>query len=85
MPNRKASKRLRGLLNQGKATEEQLFNELAGFMVNKISKHSVTRGELMKYFDCSSNRATRILNTFVLSGKLTKDPDAYNLYWLVVE
>lgn len=67
------------------ASSEKVFVEVTKFMMNNRYRHSATRAEIAKYFNCSFNKATRLLNGFVSEGKLTKDPQADNLYWLVLE
>lgn len=62
-----------------------IFNELTKFMVNNKNRNSITTGEACKFFDCSQNKATRVLNGFVLDGRLTKDLYSDNLYWLRTE
>lgn len=75
----------RSQLNLEKTSPEELFNELAKFMVQNKSRNSATRAEVAKYFDCSFNKATRILNSFVSEGRISRDTEAENLYWLVLE
>lgn len=73
-------------LNIEKATSEQIFNELAKFMVaNPKGRNSCTRNEAAKYLGCTTNKATRLIKSFVGEGKLIKDVDVDDLYWLVVE
>ena len=83
---KKASTRLRKLLEKNKAEEQELLNELSKFMVErKNNRHSVTLSEVKSFFDCSATKATRLLHGFVKSGRLTRDPNVETLYWLVVE
>lgn len=72
-------------LDLDKSKSEEIFNDLAKFMINNRNRNSATRAEAAKYFDCSFNKATRMLNGFVSDGKLTRDAQAENLYWLVLE
>lgn len=72
-------------LNLEKATNEQVFNELSRLMINNRNRNSATRAEIARYFDCSFNKATRIVNQFIMDGKITRDAQVDNLFWLVVE
>lgn len=76
----------RTLLNVEKATSEQIFNELAKFMIsNTKGRNSCNRNEAAKFLNCTTNRATRLLKSYVLEGKITRDADCEDLFWLVVE
>lgn len=76
----------RTLLDIETATTEQIFNELAKFMIaNPKGRNSINRNEAAKYLNCTTNKATRLIKSFVLEGKLRKDNDVDDLYWLVVE
>jgi len=73
-------------LNIEKATSEQIFNELAKFMINNPKgRNSCNRNEAAKFLNCTTNKATRLIKSFVFEGKLRKDTDVDDLYWLVVE
>lgn len=68
------------------ATSEQIFNELAKFMINNPKgRNSVNRKETADFLRCSTNKATRLLKSFVLEGKIKKDNDVDDLFWLVIE
>lgn len=68
------------------ATSEQIFNELAKMMVNNPKgRNSCNRNEAANFLRCSTNKATRLLKSFVLEGKITRDNDADDLFWLVIE
>lgn len=74
------------LLNVDKATSEEVFNELAKFMVgNPKGRNSCNRNEAAKFLKCTTNKATRLLKSFVLEGKITRDSDVEDLFWLVIE
>lgn len=73
-------------LNIETATSEQIFNELAKMMVsNPKGRNSCNRKETADFLKCSTNKATRMLKSFVLEGKIKKDNDVDDLFWLVVE
>lgn len=76
----------RTLLDVDTATSEQVFNELAKFMIsNPKGRNSVNRNEAAKFLNCTTNKATRLIKSFVGEGKLRKDSDVDDLYWLVIE
>lgn len=54
-------------------------------MAENTIRHSATRGEISRLFNCSISRATRILNGMIEAGKLKKDDTIDNLYWLNLE
>ena len=67
------------------ATRDEVLIEVTRFMGENTVRHTATRGEISRLFNCSISRATRILNGMVESGKLKKDDTVENLYWLNLE
>lgn len=71
--------------NVDSASPEEIANKVTKFMVNNKNRHSATRSEIARLFDCSINKATRILNSMVSAGKIKRDFQAENTYWLNVD
>jgi DNA-binding IclR family transcriptional regulator len=71
--------------NLDAATKDQVAVEVTRFMSENTVRHSATRGEVSRLFNCSISRATRILNGMVETGKLKRDDTVENLYWLNLE
>ncbi len=76
---------MRKQFNVDTASREEIANKVAEFMINNKNRHSATRSEIAKLFDCSINKATRILNSMVSTGKIKRDYQAENTYWLNVD
>lgn len=83
--NVKRAKQMRTRLNMEKATQDQIFNDLTNFMINNKNRNSATRSEVKHYFDCSFNKTTRIINSAVLFGKVKRDHEVEDLFWLVLD
>ena len=81
---RKLHKNLRSRLNIENADRESIYNELIRFMTNNRLRNSATRDEVAEFFDITRNKATRLLKSFALEGRIRKDSDAVDLYWIEI-
>jgi len=79
----KTAKRTR--LDLETASQYDVLNDLIEFMINNRNRNSATRSEVKHYFNCSFNKATRILHGAVMMGKVKTDHEVDDLYWLVIE
>ncbi len=53
-------------------------------MTNNRFRNSATRDEVAEFFEISKNKATRLLKSFAVEGRIHKDADATDLYWIEV-
>jgi hypothetical protein len=52
---------------------------------NPKGRNSCDRSEASKFLNCTGNKATRLLKSFVLEGKIKRDREVEDLFWLVLE
>jgi DNA-binding IclR family transcriptional regulator len=79
---KKASVKLPTSVDISKKTDEEVFNLIAEFMVHSQNRMSAKRSEIAQYFNISYQKASRILNMFTSQGRLKRDHEVDDLYWL---
>lgn len=75
-------KKLVSRLNIDTAEREEIFNELAAFMINNKYRNSATREEVAQYFNITTNKATRLLKSFCSEKRVNADTNTEHLYWI---
>ena len=78
----KGKPKLKKQFNLDSASRDEVTNRVIKFMVGNKNRHSAKSAEIAKHFDCSVQKASRILNGLVAAGKLRRDYHVENLYWI---
>lgn len=83
--NVKKAKQMHTRLNLEKSTQDEILNDLTNFMINNKNRNSATRSEVNRFFNCSFNKSTRIINSAIMCGKIRRDHEVEDLFWLVLD